>query len=372
MRPTSHINRIRVVSGIDAFGTGTVTGALAVTIAARDGLGALGAVLSVRLLAALAFAWWARHATHRSGALPITTLVPAVAAMTATSVAVVVAACVDTSTVVRSVVYFCFAATYAATALHVASRSPLDAVRLSSLNGIMLAVASSLTALCYSLGGTALLLPVALIVVLAQLVEIPLLRPVPVAAHTETATAKSSFTWGLLAAAVAFIAYAPLALAGGITTREFGAGWVPAAVLLYAAASLAAPVVHRRIGMLPWWTLGVWMCVANLTNLLIPFGIGLYLLGRMLSSGLMFAVDGTVRLRAFADGGTRALVAVGTGTVVGLSAAIPVFGILADRFTTAAAAGVFATLAVVFAVVARIHVPSETVFVVADPEPAAA
>jgi hypothetical protein len=73
----------------------------------------------------------------------------------------------------------------------------------------------------------------------------------------------------------------------------------------------------------------------------------------LLVSVLMYTVDGTLRVRAFAIGGTRALVAVGVGGSAGVAVAIVSFGYVAEHVSVPGAALWFAGAALGMAAILR-------------------
>jgi hypothetical protein len=249
--------------------------------------------------------------------------------------------------------YFAVATTNSAAGLHISVRAPHEAYLLGAQNAGALAVASSLAAIVYAVGGGGVLLGVGVVVAVAQLTEIPLLRSVQIDSAQKDTNGGSSWRWGLLAFAVSAVSYGPLALAGGIVAREFSPAWVAPALLSYAAASLVSVRIGSRYKGVPLWMLGVWMFVANLANVLVLVGVYAYIIGRLLVSVLMYTVDGTLRVRAFAIGGTRALVAVGVGGSAGVAVAIVSFGYVAEHVSVPGAALWFAGAALGMAAILR-------------------
>lgn len=348
-----HLRRVQKAAAVDSFGTGMVAGGLAVVVATQEGLGALGLVFSVRLVAAVMFTIWARRVSAQTGSLHQASHAPAVVAMVAASISAVVVASFDVPVWVRMLAYLMVATTNSAAGLHISARAPMETFRLGAWNAAALAVSSSLAGGIYAWKGAEAFLVAGIVVALVQLVEIPLLRDVPTAERGGDIVGSSTLRWGVLAFLVSCLSYGPLALASGIVAREYGAQWVAPALLTYAAASLATPRLGKRYAALPTWVMGISMCAANLVNLLIPLGVLAYIAGRMVVSGLMYTIDGTLRLKAFKQGGTRALVAVGNGSTVGVAIAIVSFGYGADHIGVAGAGVVYAAGSLVFAGVLR-------------------
>ncbi len=336
--------RLRAAIFVDNLGTGAVSGTLAVIMAPAHGLAALGGVLALRVLAAVLYAAWASRSSTRRQPYGKLTFILASLFMTATSIWTVLATLSGWDLAVVGSGYLLFAFSNAVMSLLLSVRSPQDAMSLGPVSILGISTGSSLVALATGFGSVPVL-TVAVVLCLAQALEVVLAGSLPV--HPHPAQQKLRWGWTALSATLAFSVYAPLALAAGITARYLSPGWVAPVLLVYAASSLLAPVLHnRRNGRMHHPALlGTGAVLANLSLLAILLGPVPFLVARTVSSVAVFTVEGSLRLAAFSAGGPLALASVSFGSILGVSAGGVVFGVVSDLFSFTAATVLFTAIA---------------------------
>jgi hypothetical protein len=356
------VGRCRTAALGDSFGTGAMNTALAVLISATHGLAALSLVFSTRLVSVAVFSLWVWQDRRRTvplsrGSFQVNTVL-----MVLATAAVVWSAASSAPVAAVALLYLTAASVNLVSGLHLSARSPNDVMALGPAGSVGLAAGSMLTAAAYALGGTPALLAVASLAAVVQLVELPLVQgfavKVATTANNKEHLSVSSFRWALAAAAVAFVAYAPLMMVAGVISQEFSPAWVPAAVGVYSASSLLAPVLHRRRGArLSFSTLGACMVGANLLGLLIAAPVLVFVCSRAIVSVLMFTVEGNLRLHAHHSASTSGLAAVSVGLTVGMSLAVPLFGFVADSYSPVASGGLFTGIALLYTAAASLVRP---------------
>jgi hypothetical protein len=353
------VGRCRSAVLVDSFGTGAMNTALVLLITATQGLAALSIVYSARLGSVAVFSLWVWQDRRRAVPLSRRGFQVNTMLMVFATAAVVWAAALSAPVAAVALLYLAATSVNLVSGLHLSARSPDDVMALGPAGSIGVASGSMFTAAAYALGGTPALLVVVSLVAVAQLAEIPLVQGFAVrataAAENKEHRSTTSFQWALAAAAVAFVSYAPLMMAAGVVAQEFSPAWVPAAVVMYSAASLVAPALHHRRGaLLSFSALGACMVAANLLGLLIAAPVLVFVCSRAVVSVLMFTVEGNLRLHAHHAASTAGLAAVSVGLTVGMSCAVPLFGFVADSYSPVAAGTLFTAIALLYMAVASL------------------